>query len=203
MVRERKSAEVLDSARRLFLRRGYAATSVSDIAADAAVSKATIYNNFPDKDALLTALVERSSAEAAAILLATTAPLERPGPVAERLLAVAEALVAGVLRPEVVQLRRLAIAESAGHPEIGRVYWERGPGATLDLLRTAFRRLREDGELQLADPAGAAERFAYALLGPLQDRALLAPAQAFTSRQLDAHVRAAVRALLAEGGGAA
>ena len=196
MVRSRKSDEVLESARRLFLERGYDGTTMEDVAAEASVSKATIYSNFAHKDALLRALLERVGDEAAAILAAATAPLEGPGPLEDRLTAVATALVEGVLRPEVVQLRRLAVAEAGRSPELGRAYWERGPGATLRLLAAAFQRLADSGELAVADPEGAADRFAYALLGPLQDRALLAPDLAPTAAQRAAHVRSVVRRVL-------
>lgn len=47
---------VLRVARRRFLEHGYAATSMSDIAADAGVTKAALYYHFPGKDALFTAV---------------------------------------------------------------------------------------------------------------------------------------------------
>jgi AcrR family transcriptional regulator len=44
---------VLDAARRLFVERGFAATSVDDIARDAETSKGAVYHHFTDKDAIL------------------------------------------------------------------------------------------------------------------------------------------------------
>ena len=45
----RKVSQVLDGARTVFLRDGFEGASVDDIARQAGVSKATLYNYFPDK----------------------------------------------------------------------------------------------------------------------------------------------------------
>lgn len=50
---------LMDSAERLFLERGVAATSVNDITAAARVAKGTFYVYFASRDALLSALQER------------------------------------------------------------------------------------------------------------------------------------------------
>src|SRR5688572_17693370 len=48
----RTRAAVIDAARTLFLRQGYAGTTMDDIAALAGLTKRTLYNNYPDKSAL-------------------------------------------------------------------------------------------------------------------------------------------------------
>ncbi len=48
-----RRARVLEVATRLFAERGYEATSVNDVAADAEVSVGALYKYFPDKPALL------------------------------------------------------------------------------------------------------------------------------------------------------
>src|SRR5579871_4959390 len=48
---------ILDAATSLFLRDGYAATSMESIAAAAGVSKRTLYKRFPEKPALLRAAI--------------------------------------------------------------------------------------------------------------------------------------------------
>ena len=53
----RKRRAILDAARTLFLRNGYAGTSMDDIAALAAVSKQTVYKNFADKQRLFTEFI--------------------------------------------------------------------------------------------------------------------------------------------------
>jgi AcrR family transcriptional regulator len=48
---------ILDAARRLFLTNGYPATSMGMIAREAGVVRATVYNNFADKQAILGVLM--------------------------------------------------------------------------------------------------------------------------------------------------
>jgi len=51
---------VLAVSRRLFLERGYAATSVREIAEKSGIAKATVYHHFQDKERILLALLEAS-----------------------------------------------------------------------------------------------------------------------------------------------
>ncbi|MBS1888252.1 MAG: TetR/AcrR family transcriptional regulator [Actinobacteria bacterium] len=49
--------KILEASRKLFVRRGYAEVSVGDIAKAAGVVRATIYNNFDDKQDILAAII--------------------------------------------------------------------------------------------------------------------------------------------------
>ncbi len=61
-------ARILDSARRLFLARGYAATSLADIAADVGLTKTAVAYHFHPKERLLVELVSPALADLAAEL---------------------------------------------------------------------------------------------------------------------------------------
>ena len=56
-ARENRRA-ILEAARRMFLRRGYAATTVSAIAGEAGVSVETVYKAFANKPGLVKAVVD-------------------------------------------------------------------------------------------------------------------------------------------------
>jgi TetR/AcrR family transcriptional repressor of mexJK operon len=172
-MRQRKGEAVLASARRLFLEKGYEATTVDEIARAAHVSKATVYSNFSDKPAVLAALLDRVATESAQILADVVALLAGSEPVQLRLERTAVALALGVVRPEVLQLRRLAVAEAIHHPIEVAAYYEHGPGSTLRLLEVALRDLAAEHVLVVDDPGGAAGRVAFSVIGPAQDRALL------------------------------
>lgn len=196
-MRERKSSEVLKAARELFLRDGYAATSIDAIAAAAGVSKATVYSNFADKEGLFVALLSAVTGESAAILEKATSGFDGDGTLRERFIAVATSLVRGVLRPEVVSLRRLAVAQASMFPDPVAQYWRQGPAATVELVATHLERMTRAGELRVPDAREAAAQFAYALLAPLQDRLLLAPGTASPSAgEITTHVEATVDAFL-------
>ncbi|MGB8621965.1 MAG: helix-turn-helix domain-containing protein, partial [Paracoccaceae bacterium] len=57
---EARPDEVLDAALALFIRKGFAATKVDEIAARAGLSKGAVYLYFPSKKALLEGLVRRA-----------------------------------------------------------------------------------------------------------------------------------------------
>jgi AcrR family transcriptional regulator len=56
---ERSRKVILDTALKLFSHRGYGATSVSDIASEAGLSKGNVYHHFSDKEAIFRALLDR------------------------------------------------------------------------------------------------------------------------------------------------
>ena len=192
----RKGALILDTARQLFLERGYDATSLDDVAAASGVSKTTVYNNFRDKTDLFSAVVLSVTERAEQIVAELGATLDDDGPVEARLTAVARALAHGVLNPAVVQLRRLAISEAVRFPAVVTAYWDRAPARTLALLTDSFTRMAGRGELVIDDPAAAAALFAYAVLGLYQDQALLQPARPLARADLDRHVDQMVAAFL-------
>ena len=192
----RKGALILDTARQMFLERGYDATSLDDVAAASGVSKTTVYNNFRDKEGLFSAVVLTVTERAEQIISELAGTLDTDEPLAARLTAVARALAYGVLNPAVVQLRRLAIAEALRFPGIVTAYWERAPARTLALLTESFTQLAARGQLDIDDPAAAAAIFAYAVLGLYQDQALLQPDRQPGRGDLDQHVSQVVAAFL-------
>lgn len=57
-AREERMTQILNGARTCFIQRGFHASSISQIGAAAGVSVANIYQYFPSKDVLITALIE-------------------------------------------------------------------------------------------------------------------------------------------------
>lgn len=72
-------AVILEAAARVFASHGYAGATTNRIAAKAGVSIGTLYEYFPNKDALLVALMEAHIAEGEAMLAAAGAEALRPG----------------------------------------------------------------------------------------------------------------------------
>jgi AcrR family transcriptional regulator len=56
--RTQRSADVLEAARRLFIRRGYGGTTMADIAGGSGFAVGTLYELFPSKEAMLRRLLE-------------------------------------------------------------------------------------------------------------------------------------------------
>ena len=54
--------KILSAAHRLFVKQGYTATSMRQVAEAAGIGKATIYHHFPDKQSIVMALLQRNIA---------------------------------------------------------------------------------------------------------------------------------------------
>ncbi len=62
MTAQETSERILQIAARLFIKKGYTAASMREIAADAGIGKATIYYHFADKEAIAAALIKQTFA---------------------------------------------------------------------------------------------------------------------------------------------
>src|SRR5215831_3778975 len=148
----RKHKAILKAARAVFLRNGYLGTSVDEIAALAAVSKQTVYKHFADKESLFTEIVISTVNEASDQVSNEVLSIQDSGDVEADLRDLARRQLALVIQPRILQLRRLVIGEVARFPELGRTFYDQGPGRTLAALAATFERLAARGMLQLDDP---------------------------------------------------
>jgi TetR/AcrR family transcriptional repressor of mexJK operon len=175
----RTRAAVVEAARKLFLRKGYASTTMEEIAAAAGLTKRTLYNNYPDKDALFRQIVTETMAYAEAFARGLhdefTAVVTAKN-LRATLDDLAQRLALGIMRPEVIALRRLLIGEAREFPAFGAAYFERAPGQVLDALASGFERWGKRRLLRVPDGAAArfaAAQFAYLVVGEPLDRAVL------------------------------
>jgi TetR/AcrR family transcriptional regulator, mexJK operon transcriptional repressor len=190
----RKRRAILEAATTAFLRNGYRGTSMDEIAALAAVSKQTVYKHFADKQRLFSEIVVSTVDEAGDRVHAEVLDLADSGDVEADLRDLARRQLALVMQPQVLQLRRLVIGEAGRFPELGRSFYERGPGRTLAALAGAFERLAARGVLRVDDPLLAAAHFNWLVMSiPLNEAMLLGrdepPPKADLHRYADTGVR--------------
>ncbi len=194
----RKRRAILDAATTLFLRNGYRGTSMDEIAALASVSKQTVYKAFADKETLFSEIVTGAVGEAADPVHAEVLELEDTGDIEADLRRLARQLLARVMQPRILQLRRLVIGEAGRFPELGRTFYEQGPGRTITALATVFERLAERGELNIEDPLLTAAHFNWLVMSiPLNEAMFLGEDEARASAELNRYADAGVRAFLA------
>jgi TetR/AcrR family transcriptional regulator, mexJK operon transcriptional repressor len=190
----RKRRAILEAATTVFLRNGYLGTSMDEIAALAAVSKQTVYKHFADKERLFSEIVVSTVNEASEPTHNEVLNLRDSGDVEADLRDLARRLVARVMQPRLLQLRRLVIGEASRFPELGQAFYEQGPGRTVAALATAFERLAERGVLQVDDPPLAAAHFNWLIMSIPLNQAMLSghdepPAPADLDRYVDSGVR--------------
>ena len=193
----RKRRVVLEAAAELFLRNGYLGTSMDEVASIAGVSKQTVYKHFADKEGLFQEIVLATIDQVGEPFYDAVPSLGDTVDVDADLRALARGLVAIVMRPHLLQLRRLVIAEAGRFPELGRTYYERGPGRTADALAAHFELLAARGLLDVDDPALAASHFLWLIVSiPLNAVMFGGSETQFTSRQLNRFADAGARAFL-------
>ena len=135
-----KRQAIVETAAHLFFHNGYAATAIEQIAADAGVSKVTIYNQFGDKRALFTAAVACECEKMRSHFSLEQMP---QGTIRERLTAIGEAITEFLFRPEMFQFERRIAAETEIDPAIGEgaAGEFKGEGLHLDQEQIDLRRV--------------------------------------------------------------
>lgn len=169
--RNAQTARILDAALRVFSRVGFAGASMEAIAAEAGITKPTLYNYFTGKEALFVAMM---SARRDNML----APLARPGEgdtMASQLLGFARQYARVVMDPDMLALTRLAIAESGRNAEFGKSFLSAGPDRLLSGLMSYLEDQRTAGLLSFEDAELAAQDLWGLILSAPRSRALHDP----------------------------
>jgi len=161
---EARPDEVLDAALALFEAKGFAATSVEEVARGAGLSKAAVYLYFPSKQALLTALVRRAVAPVADLALEQFAGFRGdPRPP-----------IGGMLRmmadPKVFVLPSLILREVAVGPQMAKVYRAEVLDRVLPALRGLIAQGVAGGHIRVVDP----DLTVRSIMGPVLAHLLLA-----------------------------
>jgi TetR/AcrR family transcriptional repressor of mexJK operon len=153
---EAKRRAIVEAAALHFFQNGYAATSIEQVAADAGVSKVTIYNQFGDKSALFAAAVEGQCER-----MPENFSIERtqPGAIRERLTAIGESMVFFLSRSEMIQFDRRIAAETEHEPAIGAAFLDAGPRPMKRAFAAWLEHACAAGELAINDAELAAEQF--------------------------------------------
>ncbi len=151
-----KREAIVEAATRRFFANGFAATSIEQVAADALVSKVTIYNHFGDKRALFAASVERECAKMGGYF---NIDEMSEGSIRERLMVIGQAMFEFLSRPELIQFDRRIAAETEHDPAIGLAFLEAGPWRMKAAFSEFLAYASAEGELLIPDPQLAAEQF--------------------------------------------
>jgi len=194
----RKRRTILEAATTVFLDKGYDGTSMDDVARLAAVSKPTIYRYFPDKKRLFAAIVITTTDQVNGLVRLVVETLPDDGDLERDLAELARRFLAALMKPQVLRLRRLVIANAERFPEVSRSWYEQGFGRVLATLAACFQRLADRKLLSLDDPMLSASHFVGLLLWIPLNQAMFTGRRGATSKaDLERYARAAVRAFLA------
>lgn len=153
--------EVLDAALTVFMREGFEAARVEDIAKIAGISKATVYLYFPSKVTLLEGLVKRSISPVAIMVEKMLEQFK--GTAKEAIALVLELVSSRMLDPKVYGVPVIVMREANRFPDLAKIYHDEVLSHVLPALRSVIDRGIASGELRNVD----AEFTVKNIIGPL------------------------------------
>ena len=169
-----KRAAIVDAARRLFLRDGFERVSVDAIAAEAGVSKRTIYNHYGDKERLFLDVIgetyNRLIGAAVALMdkYLTDLPDEE---VEDGIIAFSREIALFAARtPERTAVIRLLMSEAPHFPALLAV--EARPRGITVSIAERLARLDARGLLDVSEPQDAANHLFALTMGQVNNRSM-------------------------------
>ncbi len=184
-----KRAAILDAAKLLFPRDGFAGVSMDQIAAEASVSKLTVYSHFGDKEALFAAAVRAKCEET---LPDDLFQQQTRGPLREQLLAIASGFFALVISDEAISTHRMMIAPGNADVPLRKLFWEAGPKRTQEAFAIFLQARVEAGEMDIPEVGRASEQFFCLAKGQIHGLMMCGLCEKPTRAQVKAHIEATV-----------
>jgi TetR/AcrR family transcriptional repressor of mexJK operon len=167
-----KREQILAGARRAFLRDGFAATSTDAIAAEATISKRTLYSYYAGKEELFADVLRRLTIENPQTqVLASVGEMEPNdlGELRKALVGLATRVVSIMMDPDYLALLRTIIADSHRFPQLGGIYRRTVPERGFRVFLALMERMRERSIVDVPDAEAATRLF----FGPIVTYALL------------------------------
>jgi AcrR family transcriptional regulator len=197
--RDARRGAIVDVARTVFFEEGYAAASMSAIAARLGGSKGTLYNYFDSKEALFEAYIDQACGRWRARIfdLPTGADEIAAADVETVLCDLGERFLGHLLSDEAIRLFQLVTAEAKRAPELAAAFYEAGPGAGIARLTAYLEAAKAAGLIDPPDRRVAAEQFLSLCKGGLYLRYSLNLVPRPTDSEVRAEVARAVSLFLA------
>ncbi|UUZ70260.1 TetR/AcrR family transcriptional regulator [Polaromonas sp. P2-4] len=162
---------IMEAARSHFYAHGLERASVDAIAADAGVSKMTIYSHFASKEGLFEAVVRDRTDRVMGGLPGVEA-LDPKLP-QKSLLAIGVQFLTLAREEDTLGHFRSLYGAAGAQPEACRAFYRQGPERLIDDLATYLRRADAEGALNIRNPRQAADLFLSMFLGDGHIRGLL------------------------------
>ncbi len=188
--RANRRTQIETAAQAVLLERGYAGTSVLEVARRAKASNETLYRWYGDKHGLLAAIIKQNASAAVSHLesaISTNLPVE------QQLTQFGNALLKGILSDSAIELNRAAAADSSG--QLGQLILQHGRNSVLPLLARLCATASPGA--QFGDENDAAETFIALLVGDLQARRIIGVMPEPDAGQIEDRARTAVARFLA------
>lgn len=189
LSRQARYKVIVQIATRYFIEHGYNGTTMSGIAGALGGSKGTLWSYFPSKQQLFIAVIDRMTTE----FQNEMTQILKPGSnIEQTLFKFCRELVTRITSSDALALYRLVLSESSRFPEIGKVFFERGPARIHKLLADFLGSAMDQQSLCVVDPARAAHQLIrLCTSGSRQDR-ILGIVERVTSAEIELDVTIAM-----------
>jgi TetR/AcrR family transcriptional repressor of mexJK operon len=168
----RRELRLIEEATRLFMERGFDATTIDAVAEAAGISKPTVYSRYKDKNALFEAVL-KDRIEAWLAPLAAIADKASDGSgLRSALHDLSKRILSQSQAPGANSLRRVLAAQALQFPDLARLAHEHGWMGGVRAVAGLLRRYAERGDAEINDPDTAAELFMSLVLGSSSGGAL-------------------------------
>lgn len=156
-----KRVSIIEAAARVFCREGFGGANIDLIAAEAGVSRQTVYNHHGDKERLFVTVLKEVTERANAGFLQTLSTFpDHPSDLCADLTAFAVRINKNCLcNDDGKFMRKLLLSEADRHPQLFTTWREDGPAKLHAALAARFARLALAGHLVIEDPDLAARQF--------------------------------------------
>ena len=195
----RKSAAILKAATALFLKHGYANTTMDAIAMHARLTKQTVYSYFKNKDLLFTQMILHLSQ--GYVSSATAPDTEKNKPFEALLYEVGLDVLNLIASADVLAATRLVIAESDRYPKLAKRYYESGTQQLVYRVAAFLDAQNKRGTLSISNTLSAASYFLAMLKGHYYVRMILRIKPLPSAKLKAAHVRETVKIFMQIYGG--
>jgi TetR/AcrR family transcriptional repressor of mexJK operon len=184
-----KRAAILEAAKRLFVGQGFAGVSMDQIAAEAGVSKLTVYSHFGDKEALFAAAVQAHVEQQLPESLFAAADA---APLRDGLMQIARAFFAMIMDPDALAGHRIMSTPQVVESGMSQQAWEVGPQRVIDMVADVLRHHVERGELAIDDVPRAASQLLCLAKGDLHQRVVFGCCPTPLAHEAEAQLEGAV-----------
>jgi TetR/AcrR family transcriptional regulator, mexJK operon transcriptional repressor len=151
-----KRNAILLAAGKLFIEQGYEPVSMDAIAAEADVSKRTVYSYFESKSALFSSVLLAHCNRMGGVAL----PDDFAGCDPRKVLTeFGRVFLTTITSQRAVAMQRVIFREVERLPELGKIFFEIGPGRQTGRLIEYLKHAESEGRLKVGDPVKAAAHF--------------------------------------------
>jgi TetR/AcrR family transcriptional regulator, regulator of autoinduction and epiphytic fitness len=175
-------ARIIEAATELFATRGFAGTSMEQVASQCGAGKDTVYRRFPSKVALFEAVVEHAHGRAIARL--KKLPIVE-GDAIERLKCLMRELLHINMEPDLIALKRITFSEAVVFEKKQPIPPQ--PDPIMDRLVSAVAEAQTEGKIAAGDAAPIAVHLIHSMVALPTSSAMMGNSEFDTSEAVDLH----------------